>query len=209
MLRLRLWLFPTLGWIMIGHFIFSTCRCLYIGTPEDVLWISHIGTLIGGVGACLRNRRLISVALVACFGHHIFWIFDTLVWLVTGKFAIGTTFYLQNATLGAWFQSANHFFTVPSLLILALLQGEIEKYAWIWSAVLFSCLVLISLVFLPPTSNVNCAHRPWNGLETIVSNFPGLDPFSLGRYLLFVITITIFTNYLPTNLILGYCISKC
>jgi len=68
---------------------------------------------------------------------------------------------------------------------------------------------VISLVFLPPASNVNCAHHPWQGLETIVSRCPGLDTFSLGRYLFFVITVTVFANYLPTNLILGYYISKC
>lgn len=207
--KIRLWIYPVVGWSLIGHFVFCLCRSLYVGEPENVLWISHLGTLIGGVGACLRNRRLISLALVICFWHHVFWIFDTLTWLITGEFAVGATAYLQNRSLSGWLQSANHFFTVPALLFLALLQGGIEKNAWIWSSLLFLCLLVISLIFLPSASNVNCAHQPWPGLEQIISLFLPLYPFSLTRYLIFIITVTIFGNYLPTNLILGYVISRC
>ncbi|NIP28491.1 MAG: hypothetical protein GWN55_17115 [Phycisphaerae bacterium] len=202
------WIYPVVGWGLIGHFVFCLCRSLYVGEPENVLWISHMGTLIGGAGACLRNRRLISLALVICFWHHLFWIFDTLTWLITGEFAIGATSYLQNRSLGGWLQSANHFFTVPALLFLVLLQGSIEKHTWIWSGLLFLCLLAISLIFLPPESNVNCAHQPWPGLEQIISQFIPIDPFSLTGYLIFIITFTVFGNYLPTNLILGYVISR-
>jgi len=207
--KVRLWIYPVLGWILISHFIYCLCCSLYLGVPENVLWISHLGTLIGGIGACLRSRRLISLSLVVCFGHHIFWIFDTLMWLITGKFAVGVTSYLQNRSIGGWLQSANHFFTVPVLLVLALIQGGIEKTAWVWSSLLFLCLIMVSLIFLPSTSNVNCAYRPWPGLEQIISRFLTLNPFSLTRYLIFIITFTVFGNYLPTNLILSCVISRC
>ena len=202
-------IYPVLGWILIGHFTFSLGRSLYLGAPENALWISHLGTLIGGVGACLQNRRIISLSLVICFGHHAFWVFDTLSWLITGRFAVGATAYLQNRSLGGWIQSANHFFTVPALLVLAVLQGGIDKHAWIWSSLLFLFLVLISLLLLPPASNVNCAHQPWPGLEPLILHFVSLSPFSSARYILFITAATIFGNYLPTNLVLNYAISKC
>jgi len=202
-------IYSVLGWILIGHFTFSLGRFLYLGAPENALWISHLGTLIGGVGACLQNRRIISLALVLCFGHHAFWVFDTLSWLITGRFAVGATAYLQNRSLGGWIQSANHFFTVPALLVLAVLQGGIDKHAWIWSSLLFLFLVLISLLLLPPASNVNCAHQPWPGLEPLILHFVSLSPFSSARYILFITAATIFGNYLPTNLVLNYAISKC
>jgi hypothetical protein len=202
-------IYPIIGWILIGHFTFSLGRTLYMGVPEDALWISHLGTLIGGVGACLRNRRLISLALVSCFGHHAFWVLDTLVWLITGEFAVGATAYLQTRGLSGWIQSSNHFFTVPALLILAVLQGGIDKYAWIWSGMLFLLMVLISLLLLPAASNVNAAHQPWPGTEPLVSHFVPLSPFSPARYILFITAATIFGNYLSTNLVLYYAISKC
>ena len=201
-------IYPVFGWILIGHFVFSLCRCIYIGVPEDALWISHLGTLIGGIGACLRNRRLISLALVSCFGHHAFWVMDTLSWLITGHFAVGTTTYLQNHSLSGWIQSANHFFTVPALLILAVLQKGIDRYAWIWAGLLFLLMVLISLFLLPPASNVNAAHQPWPGLEPLVSLFVPLSPFSPARYVFFITVVTIIGNYLPSNLVLSYAISK-
>lgn len=207
--KVRLSIFPVFGWILIGHFVYCLCRSLYLGRPENVLWISHVGTLIGGVGACLRNRRLISLALVICFGHHMFWVFDTLTWLIAGKFAFGATAYLRHHSLGGWLQSANHFFTVPALLVLAVLQGGVDKHAWVWASLLFLLLVATSLFLLPSASNVNCAHRPWAGLEQITSYFVPVNPLSLGWYLLFMTTFTVFGNYLPTNLILGHVISKC
>jgi hypothetical protein len=69
-------------------------------------------------------------------------------------------------------------------------------------------MVLISLLLLPPASNVNAAHQPWPGLEPLVSHFVPLNPFSSARYVIFITAATIFGNYLPTNLVLNYAISK-
>jgi hypothetical protein len=205
----RLQILKWLGCGLICHFVFVLGRSTYLGVPENVLWICHLGTLIGGLGVCLQNRRLISLALVICFGHHAFWAFDTLTWLITGGFAVGATAYVQNHSLGGWIQSANHFFLVPVLVIAAVIQGGIDKYAWIWSSLLFLVLIATSLFLLPPASNVNCAHRPWPGTEPLILRFVPSDPFSSVRYVLFITAATVFGNYLPTNLVLGYAVSKC
>jgi len=196
------------GTALIGHFTFTLARSLYGGTPEDALWISHVGTLVGGLGACLRNRRLIWLALVTCFGHHAFWIFDTLSWWLTGEFAVGATAYLKDYNLGGWIQASNHFFTVPALLLLATLGGSVEKHAWFGSSALFLLLTMTSLFFLPPTSNVNCAHAPWPGLETFVAVFVPLNPVSPAKYMLFITAATVIGNYLPANLALAFIVPK-
>ena len=79
----------------------------------------------------------------------------------------------------------------------------------LWSGLLFVILIAISLFLLPPASNVNCAHRPWPGLEPLIFHFVSLDPFSSARYILFITVATVFGNYLPANLVLGYAVSKC
>lgn len=150
MTRKWLWIYPVAGSAMLGHFIFCLCRCIYLGVPEHVLWISHIATLIGGIGAVLRNRFLISLALVTCLGHHLFWLFDITSWLITGNFIVGVTAYLQQASLGAWLQTSNHFFVAPMLLVLAILQGAINKYIWIWASALFVFLITVGLIFFSP-----------------------------------------------------------
>jgi len=209
MKRKRLWIYPVAGIVFLGHFTFCLCRCIYLGVPEQVLWVSHIATLTGGIGAFLRNRFLISLALVTCLGHHLFWLFDIASWLITGNFAVGVTAYLQNASLGAWIQTSNHFFVPPMLLILLIHQGTINKHIWIWASVLFVSLITAGLIFFSPASNVNCAYYPWPGLQRLVFMLPGLAPFSPRLYLFYVIVLTTFGNYLPVTLILTYAVPKC
>jgi hypothetical protein len=161
------WLYTLFAWVMIGHFIYIFGRCFLRGTPADVFWISHVGTLIGGLGALFRSRLVISIALVSLLGHHLFWLIDTLLWIVTGDFPFGTTTYLKDATFWDWLQSSNHFFSVPALLFLAYWLGGVERNAWIWSTILFATLTFISAAWLPAEANVNSAHRLWPGLEQL------------------------------------------
>jgi len=194
------WVYTLLAWMMIGHFIYILGRCYLSGTLADVFWISHIGTLVGGLGALFRSRFLISIALVSLLEHHLFWLIDTLLWIITGDFPFGTTTYLKNAALGDWLQSANHFFSVPALLLLAYWRGGVEKHAWIWSTVLFAVLTIISAVWLPPDANVNSAHRLWPGLDQL--HLAPLEQLPKGWYPVIVVVLNGLGNYLPVNLVL-------
>jgi len=200
------WLYPVLGWTMTGHFVYLVFRCFSNGTPEDLLWTSHVGTLVGGLGLLFKNRLLISLSLVSLLGHHSFWLLDTLTWLISGHFLFGTTAYLKDANMWEWLQSANHFFTVPSLLLIVFLEGEIKPYMWVWSAALFTLLITISYQFTPPASNVNCAHGLWPGLDQTL--LAGLDQLHSLVYLASIILLNAFGNYLPVYLILVFFLKK-
>lgn len=194
------WVYTLLAWMMIGHFFYMLGRCFLSGTLADVFWISHIGTLVGGLGALFRSRFLISIALVSLLEHHLFWLIDTSLWIVTGDFPFGTTTYLKDAVLGDWLQSANHFFSVPALLFLAYWRGGVEKNAWIWSTILFAVLTIISAVWLPPDANVNSAHRLWPGLDQL--HLAPLNQLPKGWYPVIVVALNGLCNYLPVNLLL-------
>ncbi|MGD9053473.1 MAG: hypothetical protein PVG17_16575 [Desulfobacterales bacterium] len=194
------WLYTLFAWVMIGHFIYILGRCFLRGTPADVFWISHVGTLIGGLGALFRSRLVISIALVSLLGHHLFWLIDTLLWIVTGDFPFGTTTYLKDATLWDWLQSSNHFFSVPALLFLAYWLGGVERNAWIWSTILFATLTFISAAWLPAEANVNSAHRLWPGLEQL--HLAPLEQLPRGWYPIIVVALNGLGNYLPANLLL-------
>lgn len=201
------WLYRFIGLFMIIHFVFLAIRCFYKGEPENMLWISHVGTLIGGIGAMMQNRLLISIALVSLAGHHSFWMIDTFTWLFTGTFAFGTTTYLKDATILDWLQSANHFFSMPLLFILAYFQGGIKRHAWIGSSVLFALLAVLSFFISPVSSNVNSVHQLWPGLNA--SFLAGLDQLPPALYLGALILINTLGNYLPAYFILVLLIGIC
>ena len=194
------WVYTLFAGVMIGHFIYIFGRCYLRGTLADVFWISHIGTLMGGLGALFRSRFLISIALVSLLGHHLFWLIDTSFWIVTGNFPFGTTTYLKDAAIGDWFQTANHFFSLPVLLFLAYWRGGIEKNAWIWSTGLFAVLTIISAAWLPPEANVNSAHQLWPGLDQLP--LAPLERLPRGWYPVMIVVLNGLGNYLPANLIL-------
>jgi hypothetical protein len=191
-----------LGWCLVLHFGYNVMQCYHDGTLENLCWLSHIATLLGGMGAIFQNRKLISIALVSLLEFHTCWLIDILMWLIFGKFVLGITSYLQGAPITLWLQASNHFYALPFLLLLAIWQGGIEKYAWVWVSLLFTSLVLISFFFLPAHSNVNSAHRLWPGLDRTF--FKPLDHLPRGFYLLSLIAINTLGNFLPMNLLLYY-----
>ena len=185
---------------MIGHFIFVAVRSYYRGSPEGIFWLSHIGTLLGGIATLLRNRSLASLALVSIAGHHLFWLVDTAGWWISGQFPFGTTAYLKEAHWGDWLQSANHFFSVPVLFWVLYRLGGVRSYSWLWCTTLFALLSCISFFFLPVSSNVNSAHNLWPGLDQTVLSI--MEKWPWGFYWLALVVLNGFGNYLPTNLVL-------
>jgi hypothetical protein len=159
-----------------------------------------VGTLLGGIGTLLKNRWLASIALVSIAGHHIFWLADTAGWWISGQFPFGTNTYLKEAAWSDWLQTANHFFSVPFLLVVVYRLGGVRSNAWLWSTATFAMLSGFSFFFLPAPANVNSAHKLWPGLDqtylSILENWPW------GFYWLALVAINGLGNYLPGNLVL-------
>lgn len=185
---------------MIGHFIFVALRSIFKATAADIFWISHVGTLLGGIGTVFKNRSLASIALVSIAGHHLFWLADTAGWLIGGRFPFGTTAYLTEAAWIDWLQSANHFFSLPFLLLVVYRLGGIKSNAWLWSTAMFALLSCFSYFFLPPSANVNSAHHLWPGLDRTYLSI--LENRTWGFYWLALVALNGLGNYLPANLVL-------
>ena len=196
-----IWVFRIIGFFMISHFLYLTLRCVYENTLEDTLWVSHVGTLIGGIGAVWQNRVMISIAVVALVGHHSFWLIDTLTWLITGSFPFGTTTYLTEADIFGWLKSSNHFFSMPLLLILVYYQNGIKRNAWLGASLLFTILAVLSFFISPEVTNVNSVHHLWPGLDR--SFLAGLDNLPPALFVGSIILLNTFANYLPGYFVLA------
>jgi hypothetical protein len=170
-----------------------------IGRQGELLWLTHIGTCIGGIGAILRNKLLISTALVALLESHALWILDILFRLISGTYLIGVASYLENESIGGFIQSSNHLFTVPFMAVLAFILRGINRRAWIIAGLLFALLVLLSRLATDPALNVNSSHRMWTGLDKTF--FGSFDTFSTPIYLAAIILVNTFGNFLPVAFI--------
>ena len=194
------WWLLLAGIVMTGHFFYVAWRTFLEGSLGEILWITHIFTLIGGVGALAKNRKLVSVALVALFLNHVFWITDAAAYFATGSFPFGFASYLDGQGLVMWLQSANHLFDLPLLFVSALFLKGVERHSWIISGSVSAILIIASRLFLAPELNVNCAFSPWPGMDRLYPAF--VLGFSGARHVAVVIIATVFFNQLPVNFFL-------
>ncbi len=193
------------GAVLVGHFLFVAIRFVYLGTPEDMLWLSHAGTLVGGIGLLARSRYMVMMALVALLESHSIWVVDALCWLLLGRHPLGVTFYLDRQPWTEWLPSLNHFFTVPLLAIAAYRSPGVERKAWLGASVLFVFLLSVSAA-MPAESNVNSAHRVWPGLDQTF--FGQLDAWPRPVYLPALAAVMIIGNFLPVNWLLSWLLGR-
>ena len=190
------WLFLA-GLCMTGHFCYVAWRTIAAGTFGEILWITHIFTAIGGIGALAKNRKLVSAALVALFLNHAFWTADAVAWAFTGNFPFGFASYLLGQDAWAFLQSANHLFDLPLLFVSALLLKGVERRSWIWSGSISAILVIASRILVSRELNVNCAYAPWPGMDRLYPAF--VLGFEGAAHVAVVIVVTVFFNHLPVN----------
>ncbi len=188
------------GALLLAHFSFTVFRACFTGHPEDLLWASHAGTFLGGVGAITRKTKFVSVALVLLLTPHAMWMLDVAGRLILGRYPLGLASYLETTDWWEKLQSANHVFTVPVMLASAWILGGVERRAWWASGALLAVLTLASAVFCPAASNVNLAHHIWPGLDRTPFRFLELLP--RGFYLASVLALNILGNHWPVNAVL-------
>jgi len=153
------------GGLLVVNFLWVVVSRVWEGKAEELAWLSHVGTLAGGVGLLLRSDYLVSLALVSLFLFHGIWIVDGTAWLLTGTFPLGAVYYLAEHN---WFQflaTIHHFYVLPLLLAWLFWRRRLHPQAWVGASALFAVLVLFSAFFLPTGPNVNSAHAVWPGVD--------------------------------------------
>ncbi len=189
------------GLVMSAHFCYVAVRSVAEGRPGEMLWITHIFTLTGGLGALFKSRRMVAFSLTALFLNHAFWTADALTYFATGRFPFGFAAYIKGQSPGVWIQSANHLFDLPLLIPSAYFLGGVPRRSWISSGAISTALVVFCYLFTAPAENVNCVFAAWPGMDRLYPAF--LLSFSGVRHVAVVIAVTVFFNQLPVNLVLS------
>ncbi len=146
-----------LGGALLGHFAFVCIVKFSGGKGAELLWISHVGLLLTGLGLILSSRLLWTTALTLVVVPHTLWIVDCVVGLATGDFPLDLTNYVTQAGPLEWLGTAHHFYLLPLLLALFLRDRVWPVEAWPLSIAVFLGLTVVSRGLTPPTDNVNWA----------------------------------------------------
>lgn len=193
----------SLGLILLADFAIVGAIKISFGVAGEILWLSHMGLLIAGIGLLSRSPFLTCTSLISIFAVHSLWLVDCLVWLVTGDFVLGVTDYLEDADLGTWVATAHHFYLIPLLVVVVLCGRQCPKGSLPGAAAVYLTLSLISRGFLEPGDNVNFAFRVATGL-----NWPLLRWVNELPGPLYLLTVNAFVSavfFLPTYAALRSC----
>jgi hypothetical protein len=140
---------------MILHFV-TICAIKFAqGLPGEILWVSHIALLIGGIGLLLSCPLLVAAALLNVLILHGLWLVDCGTWLATGSFPLGITTHLRDADMASWIATAHHFYLVPLLLCVARRRWVRSREALLTAVAVFLFLTALSRAFTDPALNVN------------------------------------------------------
>ncbi len=202
------WLGPCLGWLCLGHFALQALIKLGQEQPEQILWISHVGLLVAGLGLVLRSRLLIATALIQLFMLHTLWLIDVAVWQSFGIFPLGAVVYLNGADTWTWIGTSYHFYCVPALAIIVWRWRIHERAALLVAVTLSLALIVLSRAIVPPEANVNWAFgietdKPIHAL-TLLNDLPGnLYMLALAAFATFLLFIPVFWSLKYRALRLG------
>lgn len=151
--RLDRWM----GYALLAHFAAICTIKVLTGCGEEILWMSHVGLLMTGVGLVSRSILLVTTALTCILVLHSLWLADCISWWVTGVFPLGIATYLPEADAWIWVATAHHFYLAPLLLVIVLRNRQWPEETLLAAAAVYLFLTVISRAVLTPGANVNYA----------------------------------------------------
>jgi len=191
-----------LGAVLIAHLLVVVATKMMRGTPEDVLWMSHVALGLTGAALLVRSALLIAAVATCVLVPHTLWLADWLVGRFTGAHPLGLTTYLDNADTLTWIGTVHHFYLVPLLLLLVQRVTVDGRRAVATACGLFLLLSIVSRVALPPESNVNNAYA---ALPTVTwPMFRAMDGMGTVAYLATLNAIAAGIMFIPGVLIIGW-----
>jgi hypothetical protein len=176
-----------LGGLLLIHFVIVCAIKTARGVPDEILWMSHIGLLLAGIGFVFHNATLLAAATIAIFVLHALWLGDCVAWLTTGHFPLGITTYLRDADAWVWLATAHHFYLIGLLPWCVTGRALGRPEALLLAVALYLSLTVASRAFTDPGLNVNFAFgarigRPvpffdWANRQPGALYLPGLNAF--------------------------------
>lgn len=158
------------GWALLAWATFSVTLDLarYGAAWGRYWWFCNLALIGIGYGIVTKDRGLLIGFVAIASYTQVFWIFDNLFVVISGKPRFGLVDYLYTPSfpMDEFLLTHYHYFTLPIAIIAILLMKEVKGSA-VKKALLFNPLIFgVSYFVFPADQNVNCIHR---------SCFPGYE----------------------------------
>lgn len=187
-----------LGVLLILIGIFRLWQIIYIANDfPRYFWFCNFAPLILGVGILIRNSFILIGEFSVLFVGQIWWTFDFLSFIFTGRFLVGSSEYIIYESLISQIASASvHILVIPISLVAIFLIGKENKNAWKFSFILFSFLLPIVLYY---GEEINLNFLFYHGLSFLpeISFYPLIIPF-----------LYIFLVVFPLSLLINWLLRK-
>ena len=128
---------------------------------------------------------------------HVVWVIDALCGLAGLPRPLGVTAFLEHGAALDWWVQHTHFMLFIVLALDVLRHGALAPRAWMWASVLFTLLVALSRIALPPSGNVNMAWYPGEGID--FKPLVALAARWRGMYLVVVVDVVVLGLIVPTQ----------
>ena len=146
-----------IGILFLFYGLFAIGFSIYRGKPDWIFWFCYISMTLLGIGALMKDGKLIAAQLNIVTAYIIVWNIDFFYRLITDKPLWGVTnYFFGELLLPARFISIEHFFLLP-LGFYLLYQLKTEKGHFKLSFLQGMLIYVLTIALTDPKYNVNCA----------------------------------------------------
>jgi hypothetical protein len=162
--------------------------------PANFLWFSDVALFVSVPALWLESRLLASMMAVGVLLPELYWNFELLFRLLTGKKLAGLTNYMWNTKYPLYLRLLSLFHVVLPLILILMLHELGYKPAAIYYQIPFAWLILFLCYKLtPPSANINWVFGLGNAPQhKVPSKF----------FLLFIMAAYPLLLFLPTHFLL-------
>jgi hypothetical protein len=168
-----------IGAALLVHFVVVCAVKISSGRGEEILWMSHVGLLMAGLGLVSRSVLMATTALTCVLVLHGLWLLDCLCWWTFGVFPLGATNYLVHADAWDWVATAHHFYLAPLLVVIVLRHRQWPDETLLGATAAYLFLSAISRAVTTPAANINYAFGVLTALDHPLVDLANRLPGSL------------------------------
>lgn len=192
----------TIGLICLIYWVIDFINNVFFGNgPTWLIWYSSFGLFLTSIALISENKMLIFSMFCALFVPETIWTIDFIYVVLTHGTFLGLTNYAFSESFSKkdFYMTFYHFLIPIGLFIAIIRTPHSYKYGWVGASIFIFTLLLLTYIFIPPSSGVNCLYQ--TARCKVIFSF--LYNVNVYYRMLIALSGLILFIYIPTNFILN------